>query len=359
MSELSSTQIPKPSDEQAFERCNEVLWRLILDDPTAKLHGRRGQKQRGVDILGIRGGDPNHVVGIQCKLKSVGNYLDPAEVRNEVEKALAFQPLLSEFIIVTTAPTDAYLDQLSHELSASSSKSRTKNIKISVFGWNDLEREINRFPEAREAFDPSHTPYSELNGDKIRLLSDSIIAGVGTTLAPEFQSFHSVLKRIETINAVSRSPSVVSEQEQQINDCVELMASDPSGAMGILRNLENRLSEDSPGRIRFRVAANIAACQLELENVEIAAQGFIDAWELAPEEPKAIQNKAYGLLLRGDFSAVKEFARGQMGENPDNAGLAACYVHSLVEDETISDPLAQLPERVCVHLRLLKPMSDG
>ena len=346
MSELSSTQIPKPSDEQAFERCNEVLWRLILEDPTAKLYGRRGQKQQGVDILGIRGGESNHLVGIQCKLKSDGRYLDQAEVRKEVKKALTFQPPLSEFIIATTAPTDAHLDQLARELSISASEGRDKNIKISVFGWNDLEREINRFPEARKAFDPSHTPYSELNEDKIDLSSGSIVAGVSTALAPEFDSLRLELQRIKTINAATRSPSVDSEQEQQINDCVELMASDPSGAMGMLRNLENRLSGETNPRIRFRVAANIAACQLELGDVDVAAQGFIDAWELAPEEPKAIGNKAYGLLLKEDFSALKEFARLHIHQNTDNAGLAACYVHSLMEDEKVIDPLVELPEAV-------------
>ena len=75
MSELASTQIPKPRDEQAFERCNEVLWRCILEDGTVKLHGRRGQKQHGVDLTGIRGGKPDRIVGVQCKLKSDGKFL--------------------------------------------------------------------------------------------------------------------------------------------------------------------------------------------------------------------------------------------------------------------------------------------
>ena len=68
MSELTATQIPRPSDEQAFERCMEILWRCILKDKNAKLYGRRGQKQRGVDIIGIRDRDPQQIVGVQCKL---------------------------------------------------------------------------------------------------------------------------------------------------------------------------------------------------------------------------------------------------------------------------------------------------
>ena len=79
MSELSATQIPKPTDDVAFERCNEVLWRCILKDDTAQLHGRRGQRQHGVDIVGRRNGALDQVVGIQCKLRGEGVALEPAD----------------------------------------------------------------------------------------------------------------------------------------------------------------------------------------------------------------------------------------------------------------------------------------
>ena len=58
MSEYTAAQIPKPSDEQTFERCNEILWRCILRDDTVQLHGRRGQEQHGVDLTGLRDDQP-------------------------------------------------------------------------------------------------------------------------------------------------------------------------------------------------------------------------------------------------------------------------------------------------------------
>ena len=149
MSELTATQIPKPSDEQAFERCNEVLWRCILKDDRAHCYGRRGQRQHGVDIVGYRNGSVDRIVGIQCKLKGAGKVLEENEVRKEVTKALTFRPPLSEYIIVTTAPDDAKLVTLAIELSGSASVGREKNLKVSILGWGSLEREINRYPEAR------------------------------------------------------------------------------------------------------------------------------------------------------------------------------------------------------------------
>ena len=80
MSEFAATQIPKPSDEQVFERCNEVLWRCILRDDSVQIHGRRGQSQDGVDLFGVRDGKPNQIVGVQCKLKSDGKLLE--EIRS-------------------------------------------------------------------------------------------------------------------------------------------------------------------------------------------------------------------------------------------------------------------------------------
>lgn len=105
MSLLAATQIPKPADEQAFERASIVLWRCILRDPNVYRNGRRGQRQNGVDLVGIRHGDPAHFVGIQCKLKGDGHKLTDTEVRDEVDKALTFKPELREYFIVTTAPT--------------------------------------------------------------------------------------------------------------------------------------------------------------------------------------------------------------------------------------------------------------
>lgn len=43
MSQLAATQIPKPADEQAFERASVVLWRGLLDDASVQRNGRRRQ----------------------------------------------------------------------------------------------------------------------------------------------------------------------------------------------------------------------------------------------------------------------------------------------------------------------------
>ena len=342
MSEFTAIQIPKPLDEQAFERCNEVLWRCVLNDPTAHIYGRRGQRQHGVDILGCREGSPERLVGIQCKLRSDGRALGEDEVRKEVEKALTFTPPLFEYIISTTAPDDANLQGFVRELSISASKYRDHDLKISIYGWGSLQREIRRHPEAHKAFDPSYTP----QGDRIEQNVKELPEEVASTMAPQFDAIRSDIAALKATRVELDHTEISAEYDQLIDDYRALVSTNPETALDLLLKLQDRLGDDVPNNIRFRVATNIAACQLELGDVETAATGFIAAWDLAPDDPRAIANKALGFLLRNDWQAVKAYAESMLSENPDNAALAAYYIHSLKSDETVVDPMSHLPEVV-------------
>ena len=338
MSELTATQIPKPSDEQAFERCMEILWRCILEDGNVKLHGRRGQSQRGVDLIGIRDGEPDQIVGVQCKLKGDGNTLGEAEVRAEVEKALTFEPLLSEYIIVTTAPDDANLDKLALELSISASKDRKINLKVQVLGWGSLEREIRRYPQALNAVDPSHSPSNKLFEQKMDDLSDLVAAAVTPKLA-NTQAAQAINPTVIDVNA----HTVI---ERQINDYADLISNEPRTALVLLEKLQDSLNDNATDFIRFRVASNIATCQLELGEEETAAKGFIAAYDHDPGNPKAIANKAFGLFLQDGWPSLRAFAEPQLLEYPDNATLAAYYIQGLAFDRTVNDPLDRVSESV-------------
>ena len=342
MSEFGPPQIPKPTDEQAFERCNVILWRCVLKDPTAQAYGRRGQRQYGVDILGCRDGRPEKPVGIQCKLKGGGKLLSEKEVRDEVEKAMGFNPPLSEYIIVTTAPNDTSLQSLALELSKAKSEQLKRKLKITIYGWESLQQEIRGYPEAHKAFDPSYTPRTERIEQRIEDLhtkfdtfavSDSRVVG-GDNPVP-------------TATPVELDHAEISAEYHQLIDAIrELLATNPNAALDLLLKLQERLGDNASVYIRFRVATNIAACRLELGDVETAATAFIAAWELAPDDPRAIANKALGFLLRDDCHAAKGYAESMLSEHPDNAALAAYYIHSLKRDDTVGDPITHVPEAV-------------
>ena len=341
MSEYPASQVPKPRDEQTFERCNEILWRCILRDETVQLHGRRGQKQRGVDLTGLRDGQPDQIVGVQCRLKGEGQILTDAEVRREVEKALTFTPPLAEYFLVTTAPDDEKLQRLAHELSISASKDRDRPLKIRVWGWGILEREIRRYPDALRAFDPSHTAQGDRIEREVGHLSGSM-ADVQQQLAV----VHRVVTQGHPGSPIVADTAIDTVREQEVHRYAELVSSDPDTALRLLQRFQAELDDDVRANIRFRVAANIAACHFNLGDREVAARGFIAAYEIDPGNQKAIAHKALGLFLLGDWTTLKAFAETQLSKQPDNALLAAHYVRGMIADPTVTDPLAQLPAAV-------------
>ena len=319
MSELAATQIPKPNDEAAFERCNEILWRCILNDDAAHLFGRRGQRQHGVDIVGLRDGQLDKVVGIQCKLKSNGKTLGETEVREEVTKALTFRPSLSEFIIVTTAPDDSKLQASALELSKSVSEGRGHDLRIQIVGWSSLEREIRRHPQALQAFDPSHTPHSDRVEQRISNLPNETRAA----LAPEFDAIRNDLW---AISSTKNDTAVHTEHDRQIDQYVRLIRDDPKTALTLLCGLRDALGSEANGRTRFRVIANVAVCQLELSDEDAAARGFIEAWDFDPDNPRASACKAFGLLLQEDWYTLREFAKVRL-RNELRKPWARCMLH--------------------------------
>ena len=107
---VDAERYPPPNDPSAFESLCLDLWKEIWGDPGAQKSRRSGQRQACVDIFGISG---DLHIGVQCKQTDglLRTKLTASELEEEVAKALAFKPLLSGFIVVTTGPADARVQQ--------------------------------------------------------------------------------------------------------------------------------------------------------------------------------------------------------------------------------------------------------
>lgn len=101
-------EIPKPRDWQAFQRNCVLLFRDELDDPHAQEYGRGGQNQRGVDILARRNGNPDCLVGIQCR--RIERPLRYDKIIQDCREALKLSGGLREIIFATTAPDDTHAE---------------------------------------------------------------------------------------------------------------------------------------------------------------------------------------------------------------------------------------------------------
>lgn len=134
-------EINPPANWQDFERLTLDIAKAQWKDDYAERNGRQGQAQAGVDVYGYDRNKNEHI-GIQCKKKSISGVpskqLTVAEIDAEVEAAKRFSPNLNRFIISTTGPRDANLQDHVRNLNLLGLKFR-----VSLMFWEDYQEVLN------------------------------------------------------------------------------------------------------------------------------------------------------------------------------------------------------------------------
>ncbi|MFT8245551.1 hypothetical protein [Roseomonas sp. BN140053] len=128
---------PPRSWEQFEELCADIF-QAAWCDPALVRHGRAGQRQSGVDIVGRNGA--LYPIGLQCKRRSVWpvSKITTKQIDKEVEDALSFDPSLKAFYILTTAPDDASL--LKHVRTINRRHAQSGLFEVVLLGWNEIVR---------------------------------------------------------------------------------------------------------------------------------------------------------------------------------------------------------------------------
>ncbi|MGD0186203.1 MAG: hypothetical protein ABSC25_13265 [Roseiarcus sp.] len=273
------------------------------------------------------------------------------EVRVELGKALTFKPDLREYFITTTAPDDAAMQQLARELTVDLAKTG-RGLLVHIWGWNTLQERISEHADALREFDPS---YGVFGNELLEKLAQ------GATIQAEMKSeqtagISSISARLETIEALIRvapgdATITVDDFEAHLDaeiDGLRQLAIDgkPRTAMPLFEGLLARIANTSSGRILFRVKANIGTCLLALGEDARAASFLSEAYDHEPREPKAIANKAFSLLLQGEWKALLAFGADALREDPTNDALAGYVVQAARFQKTIDAPLELVPDRV-------------
>lgn len=353
MPTYAASQISKPIDGQAFERSCRVLWKCLLDDPNVMENGRSGQKQAGVDLWGYRNQDKLQLVGIQCKLKADGVNLKAREVQREIDLALNFTPSLKEYFIVTTAPDDERLQNIAR-IATAAQRAAGRDIAIHVWGWGAMQARIAEHLDAAKAFDPSYGVFGQalLAGQVESMASQAALhekmAAMGTMLAQLASSVGIVqagaTRSAAPDDATSGASSADQALDAQIDEYRDIMVSgQPRTALGLLERLLTRVGNTASGRIVFRIKANAGSCRLLLNDVVEGAKLFIEAHSHAPHEPKAVANKAFGLLLLDRFEEVLELGNARLTDDPVHEALAGFVIMAAMRIPGIDDPMGLIP----------------
>lgn len=352
MSRYSSASVPKPKNWQDFETSSSILFKCILQDDITSTHGRAGQAQQGVDIYGRRNGQVDQWVGVQCKQKDDGKEVTEKELKDEVEKAKKFRPALAEFILLTTAPDDAKIQEIVRKLTQEHHECSL--FSVSVWGWETLETQITRFPEAIEAFHPDLTPFSRKH---TALLKENL------RISAEGREDQKDIKRLleqivqagalegagNVISSIDSSMSANEQVDQHIHRDIDqyrdlLREGDAATAERLLTSLKERVWADASARARFRITTNIGAAALEQGREEEAAEAFLEAHGFDPTDATGRANVALAHILRGERQQAVVVAEEILDDDPANASAAAHLISGHIDNLDLNDPLALVPE---------------
>lgn len=154
--EFTALQILPPKDWGRFEDLCRTLFAAVWGDPYAQKNGRTGQPQHGVDIWGRAGGAHAGTHCVQCKGgdANYGGKVTIAEFDAELAKAEHFRPEPAYWILATTAPQDAALQE--HARLRSSEREARGAFPVTVLGWETLVALMGEHPQVIEQFYPEH-----------------------------------------------------------------------------------------------------------------------------------------------------------------------------------------------------------
>jgi hypothetical protein len=131
------------------------LWKEVWNDPSAQTNGRNGQAQAGVDVFSQR---PGLHAGIQCKQRDglLRSKLTENELKEEVKAAEDFRPPLKSYVIATTGPRDAKLQECARLLSEANCQRGL--FSVEVWSWQEIWPEIYKRDELLRRIGPVYWP---------------------------------------------------------------------------------------------------------------------------------------------------------------------------------------------------------
>ncbi|OMI03190.1 hypothetical protein BSN85_29870 [Bradyrhizobium brasilense] len=154
-----------------------------------------------------------------------------------------------------------------------------------------------------------------------------------------------------TAGLVQVQEVVVPAHEQYLSDQLDRLrdgakTADPDTNLKLFHSFMDSLPADASDTIRYRAKANIGLQHLARgEGVE-AIQWLLDAYDEAPNDPRAIANRTLALFVRGDADEAYRFGRERLDADPTNEVLASYLPQIAAKVASVTDGLDGIPNDV-------------
>ena len=354
MTNTLSRALPPPSNWQDFERLCFDVFSTIWQTNDAQMHGRVGQPQAGVDIYGTD--RKEHVrAGVQCKGKDQGyeNPLTATELRDEVQKALSFDPPLDVFTLATTAPNDEAIQKLAREIT---NEHQEKGLfEVRVEGWTNLRQRITNYPEIVAKYFSDFAPVDMVG---------RVEAGIHATREEGAETRGLIQQNQTAIIAILERNVPGDALHTRIVDAAKLVEEgEIIAGLKALERLWSNESGDATPRNRYLIKANIGFARLMMGDkaaaiMELRASAAEDAsW------PNARAVLATAEMYEGNREKAFAIAEAALAENPAAHQAATVLIETAPDATTIADLEARIPaalkERIDVLLNLAFRARDA
>lgn len=320
-----STGLQPPKSPQEFEDFCHIVYKAVLDDPTATKNGRSGQKQNGVDVFATY---KTQRYGVQCKQKTFGR-LTKKIIDDEVNAADAGPVRLDRLIIATTVANDVKLVAYAAELT--DRRREEGKFEVHLAFWDMLETLVRGKPELQYLFAPQMAGGAFWNQDRK-------LDGLSSQIAQRFDEQSAQLQVITDQTAsyanASASRSIPDARTNSLNKIVDtqldavkqlLMSGKFEDALKSLSTLgANADAFDEHQRARWYTQR--AHCYWHQSELNLAANDFETAWKLTPDEDKAVSNHAMGQLLIGNVDEATKIITEAKMRFPASTGVYSVWV---------------------------------
>lgn len=313
----------QPSNEDDFEEFCLVLLREVWKRPDLERYGHRGEDQYGVDIIDQSGTNP--LVAVQCKHHAVDKTLPPAELEEEVEKALTFPDRIEKYYVLTTAKKGG---QGQDKVRAINREHLGRGLfKVKLLTWDEIERLIDQSPMARQflGLDPT----------------DSNVKAVQTAVAP-------------ILALVGSSTSVVNCAHADLDEIKGYLdRGDPQGADVLAERLRRRALLDLSDGQRWRLCTLQADAKLRQNRLTDATALLLEALTLAPDSEHAVINAIRGLRMNDDSAGARQKAKEALEKFPKSAAVYGELIELAETTEEATAYVAAVPDDIRDSVEIL------